>query len=206
MAVKIKNGFDQISNENAVTKGGQYKAGTVNNAHLTSVDIIAKGVIVGDKTDDLETSLQAPISSSRSSNIVVSRMDWETAVRKLTNAQQTVLDNAVVSDEEKIAWILSANREVAGHGGNIKYTFAVQQGPNSGEVEVTAEVADAVAHLVTWTEDLVDFTKKADPWTSTSAKTTVPHVPTGVRLAFFHKGIYATKRMDWEGPIYLTVN
>ena len=203
--IQIKLGFNKIDNANAVTKGGQYAEGVVDNVYFTDQEINDKGADVFTASDDLKKALQQPKSSTRSSGIVVARIDWETEVRALTKLQQKVINDAEVSDEVKVEMIKSANREVAKQGANHKYKFTGKRGKNSGEVEFTAVNDEAVAHLFTWTDDLENFTNKADPWTSTGAKTTAEGVPVEKRLALFHKGIYAKKRMDWEGPIFLTV-
>jgi hypothetical protein len=204
MEAQIKLGFEEITNEDATIKGILYADGTVGNPYFTGAELIAQGVLVRNDTVDLGKALQKPISPTRASNIQIARNTWEKDVRLLTQMQQIVVSAADVSDEEKIKMIKSANREVVQHTNRQKFTFTAKRGPNSGEVVFTAETSDAVAHLFTYTTDLISFKSKADPWESASAKTTATGIPKG-ELAFFHKGIFTKKRMDWEGPVFLTV-
>lgn len=204
MEAQIKLGFEEISNDEALTQGIHYYEGTVNNAYFTSAEIIAQGQKVKTVTGDLGTEMGKPLSPTRASSILIARNVWNKEVRLLTQMEQLVVTAAAVSDDEKVKMIKSANREVIQKTVHQKFAFAANRGANSKEVVFTAETSDAVAHLYTWTPDLVHFTGKADPWESAGAKTTATGVPLGA-LAFFHKGIFTKKRMDWEGPIFLTV-
>jgi hypothetical protein len=155
-------------------------------------------------TGDLGTEMQKPLSPTRASSILVARNTWNKEVRLLTQMERIVFSAADVTDAEKEKMIKSANREVAQIGVRQKFTSTAKRGPNANEFIFTAESLDAVAHIYTWTPDLVPFTGKADPWESAGAKTTDLVVPKG-DLAFFQKGIFQKKRIDWEGPIFLTV-
>jgi hypothetical protein len=204
MKINIKLGFEEIKNSDAVIKGYSYASGVDSNPYFTMAEILAQGPIVKTASDKLKEALEKPKSSTRSDDINVARELWEKEVTYLTQLEEIVVRNASVTDEEKIKMVHSANREVADHAVRQKYDFTVNRGPNSGEVVFTAVTKDAVAHMFTWTKDLVNFTNKADPWESAAAKTTATVVPVGDELAFFHKAIFYKKRMDWEGPIFLT--
>ena len=204
MKFNVRLGFGVINNENAVIIGNRYAAGIDDNAYFQGVDIQAQGVKVGVSSGKLLTALEKPKSPTRTSDIAAARVVWETDVTALTGMVELVVLNTIASDEAKIAMIQSANMEVVGHGGGRTHTFTANRGDNSGEVKFDAEGDEAVAHLYTWSADLENFTNKADPWESSGAKTTATGVPKA-RLAFFHKGIYTKKRVDWQGPIFLTV-
>ena len=203
MKIQIKLGFDDLSNSEAVVQGYLYASGVDSNPFFPETNIIAQGVVVKGKTDKLEEALAKPKSSTRTPAINAARAEWETEVTALTKMQEIAVNAADVADDVKIEMVQSANREVIEHTPRQKYTFSVKRGTNSGTAVFTAETKDAVAHLFTWTEDLVNFANKADPWESASAKTTATGVPVNKDLAFFHKAIFAKKRMDWEGPIFL---
>ena len=175
------------------------------NDYFPQEDVKEQGGVVQTATEDLQKALALPKSSSRTSAIKAARAKWEKEVTTLTNLEENVVNAANVSDEVKVVMVQSANREVVEHPVRQKYDYTVKRGPNSGEVVFTAVTKDAVAHLYTWSSDLVNFTNKADPWESASAKTKTSGLPVGNELAFFHKAIFAKKRMDWEGPILLKV-
>jgi hypothetical protein len=197
MEIKIKKGFRGLKNSDAIVKGYQYADGVANNSFFPDQEIIDKGDDVRTASDDLKTALAQPVSSIRSNGIEVARKAWEKEVSALTNLEQMVVNDADVTDDEKINMVKSANREVARRGHGQKLKFTAKRGSRSGDVDFTAEVEDAVAHLYTWTDDLAEFTGKADPWVSASAKTTAEGVPTGNELAFFHKAVYTKKK--WIG-------
>jgi len=204
MKFKVRLGYGNIDNPNAVIIGYRYAAGIDNNAYFPGEDIQDQGAKVGVSSGKLKTALEKPKSPTRTSGIADARVVWETDVTSLANMVELVVLNTIASDEVKIAMIQSANMEVVGYAGGSKHTFSVKRGDNSGEVVLDAEGDEAVAHLYTWSADLENFTNKADPWESSGAKTTAIGVPKA-RLAFFHKGIYTKKRVDWQGPIFLTV-
>jgi hypothetical protein len=205
MKIQIKLGFDDLSNTDAVTQGYLYAEGVDGNPYFPGENIVAQGPIVKTKTDKLQEALAKPKSPTRTPAINAARAEWETEVTSLTKMQEIVVNSADVADDVKIEMVKSANREVVVHPVRQKYDFTAKRGANTSEVVFTAVTKDAVAHLYTWTSDLVNFTNKADPWVSASAKTTATGVPVGNELAFFHKAIFAKKRMDWEGPIFLKV-
>jgi hypothetical protein len=204
MKIQIKLGFNDISNSNAVINGKLYADGVADNAFFPQEAVKDQGTVVLTATGNLKTALEQPKSPTRTSGINAARAAWEKEVTTLTNLEENVVNGANVADDVKIQMVQSANREVVGHTPRQKYDFTVNRGPNSGEVVFTAETKDAVAHLYTWTSDTVHFANKADPWESAGAKTTATGVPVDDELAFFHKAIFHTKRMDWEGPIFLT--
>jgi hypothetical protein len=205
MKIQIKLGFRKIKNADAVIKGDLYAAGVDDNPFFPEANVIAQGLVVKSASANLKNALEKPKSLTRSSEIKVARRKWELEVTKLTKLQEIIVNSADVADDVKKEMVQSANREVVEHPIHQKYDFSAKRGTNSGEVIFTAVTKDAVSHLYTWTDDLKNFTNKADPWVSAGAKTTATGVPTGNELAFFHKAIFARKRMDWEGPIFLTV-
>ena len=204
MKFKVRLGFRFLTNANAAIVGVRYAEGVEGNPFYPGVDIQAQAAKVGVSSGKLLTALEKPKSPNRTSNIAAARVVWETDVTALTSMVELVVLNTTASDEAKIAMIQSANMEVVGHGGGTTHTFTANRGDNSGEVKFDAEGDEAVAHLYTWSADLENFANKADPWESSGAKTTAIGVPKA-RLAFFHKGIYTKKRVDWQGPIFLTV-
>lgn len=205
MKVQIKLGFKEITNSEAVIQGTLFASGVVNNTFFPELNVIAQGIVVQTATDTLQTALGQPKSSTRTSGINAARVVWETEVTSLSKMQEIVVNSADVADDVKIQMVQSANRAVVVYGVHQKYGFTATRGDNSGEVVFTAETIDAVAHLFTWSSDLENYTNKADPWTSAGAKTTATGVPVDDELAFFHKAIFAGKKMDWEGPIFLKV-
>ena len=205
MKIQILLGFEKTTNPNAVIKGELYADGVADNAFFPEDAVKEQGLVVKSKTDKLKEALAKPKSPTRTPAINAARAEWETEVTTLTNLEENVVNNANVADDVKIEMVQSANREVVVRPVHQKYDYTVKRGPNSSEVVFTAVTKDAVAHLYTWTSDLENFTNKADPWVSASAKTTATGVPVGNELAFFHKAIFAKKRMDWEGPIFLKV-
>jgi hypothetical protein len=205
MKIQIKLGFRNLSNQKAVIQGNLYADGVAENPYFNYPNIKAKGQAIVLASDNLRTALSMPRSTTRTQDIKVARIKWESEVTELTRLQEIVVNNADVSDEKKIEMVKSGNREVVEHPIRQKYNFTVKRGKNSGEVVFTAETKNAVAHLYTWTDDHINYTNKADPETSTSAKKTAKGLPVGKELAFFHKGIFRKKSMDWEGPIFLTV-
>jgi hypothetical protein len=205
MTIEIKLGFHEISNAEAVINGDLYAQGVDGNPYFTGADIIAKGEAVKTASENLKNALDRPKSITKSSGIKIARAKWEKEVSALTKMQELVINSADAIDEEKIKMARSANREVVEHPVRQKYDFTAKRGDNSGEVKFTAATKDAVAHLYTWCTDLETFIDKADPWVSSGAKTIASGVPIGKELAFFHKAIFTKKRMDWEGPIFLTV-
>ena len=205
MKIQIKLGFRKLKNADAVIKGDLYADGVDDNPFFPETAVIAQGLVVKSSSENLKNALEKPISLTRSSGIKAARSKWELEVTKLTKLQEIVVNSADVADDVKIQMVQSTNREVIEHPVHQKYDFTAKRGPNSGEVIFTAVTKDAVSHLYTWTDDLVNFTNKVDPWTSAGAKTTATGLPIGNELAFFHKAIFAKKRMDWEGPIFLKV-
>jgi len=204
MKLKIKLGFDHITDANAVIEGNRFATGVIDNPLYPGEDIQDQAAKLGVSSGKLLTALEKPKSPTRTSEIAAARLVWETDMAALANMVELVVWAATGSDESKIAMIQSTNMDVVGHGGGTTHTFSVKRGDNSGEVVFDAEGDEAVAHLYTWSADLENFTNKADPWESSGAKTTATGVPKA-RLAFFHKGIYTKKRVDWQGPIFLTV-
>ena len=204
MKFKVRLGFRFLTNANAVIEGNRFAAGVIDNPLYPGEDIQDQAAKVGVSSGKLKTALEKPKSATRTSDIAAARVVWETDMAALANMVELVVWAATGSDAAKIAMIQSTNMEIVGHGGGTKHTFSANRGDNSGEVKFDAEGDEAVAHLYTWSADLENFANKADPWTSSGAKTTATGVPKA-RLAFFHKGIYTKKRVDWQGPIFLTV-
>ncbi|MEI8202966.1 MAG: hypothetical protein WCH34_08140 [Bacteroidota bacterium] len=205
MSVRIKLELNKTNNEKAVIKGGLFADGVTNNSNFTEQQIIDQGVKVRVSSGKLKTALEKPKGPTRTDAVKVARAVWDNDVNVLARMEEISVNSLDCSDDEKAEKIHSANMEVVGYTFPKKHTFTAERGANSGEVDFDAEGSDAVAHLYTWTTDLVNYTNKADPWDSSGAKTTAIKVPLG-RLAFFHKGIFRKqRRMDWEGPILLTV-
>ncbi len=204
MKIQIRLGLHEIKNSDAVIKGDLYAKGVDNNPYFPGADIIAQGDVVKTCSDKLKGALDEPKSSTKSSSINIARTKWDKEVSTLTTMEELVVNNADATDEEKIKMVQSANREVVEHPVRQKYQFTAKRGANSGEIDFTAVTKDAVAHLYTYCTDLETFKDKADPCCSAGAKTTASGVPIGKELAFFHKAIFAKKKMDWEGPIFLT--
>ena len=204
MKFRIKLGFEEITDPEAVIQGNLYADGIDGNAYFPEQPIIDKAAEVGVASENLKKALELPKTSTKTTAVKVARDKWELEVTALTKLEENAVNAADVSDDEKLLMVESANREMVGHTARKKYTFDVERGENSGEVIFTGDTKDAVAHMYTWSADLENFTNKADPWESASAKTTATGVPLG-KLAFFHKSIFRTKRMDWEGPLFLDV-
>ncbi len=204
MGVRVKLGFKNITNSQAVIKGGTYADGVTNNQNFTEQQIIDAGAKVRVTSGKLKTALEMPNGPTRADAIKLARVAWENDVSILAGLEEVSVNSTDDSNDEKAEKIHSANMEVVGYTFPKKHTFSAKRGANSGEVDFDAEGNGAVAHLYSWTADLVNFTNKADPWDSSGAKTTATKLPLG-KFAFFHKGIFAGKRMDWEGPIFLTV-
>ena len=204
--IQIKQGIVDLKNSDAVIAADLFAEGVVDNDYFTDAGVVAQGVKVKTAADKLKGALDAPKSATKSSTIASKRADLEKEVFILTNLEENVVNAANVSDDVKIDMVKSANREVVVHPVRQKYNFTAKAGSNNGEVDFTAETKDAVAHLYTWTQDLENFTNKADPLCSAGAKKTAKGLPLEIELAFFHKAIFARKEMDWEGPIYLTLH
>jgi hypothetical protein len=200
MKIRVKLGLGDTTDSLAVTNGGHYVECMTGNQLFIAAYIVAKVLKVKDAVVALDKALKAPVSSTKTDNIKKARSLFDIEVTSLAGMVEDVANDPSLTDEDKTAVVHSAGMEVWETATPQKHTFKVKQGETSGSVIVYAK-GKIPAHLVCYTEDVVEFKNRSEPIDSTSSIIPIEGLKKNTEYAFFHKAIKPKVKCDWEGPI-----
>ena len=199
MKIRVKLGLGETTDSQAVTNGGHYVECMTNNQLFIAAYIVAKVAKVKDATIALDKALKAPVSATKTDDIRNARSTYDLEVTSLAGMVEDVANDPSLTEDQKKAVVHSAGMEVWETATPQKHTFKVKQGETSGSVIVYAK-GKVAAHLVCYTEDVVDFKNRSEPIDSTSSIIPIEGLKKNTEYAFFHKAIKPKVKCDWEGP------
>lgn len=204
MKIKIVLNLSKRSNAEVLVDADSYTTKMVDNPNFTAPEIKTQITTVQTAAADLRSSMNAPLSETKTDTVRRSRDVLDRSLTKLGNQVKDVANDPNVPDDMRITIAHSAGMAVKTATHPQKHVFEVRNGSTSGSVLLMAE-GGVNANGWQYTTDLVGFTNRISVDPTTSAKVEIPNLEKGVKHAFFHKPIIAGEKTDWEGPIFWVV-
>jgi hypothetical protein len=150
-----------------------------------------------------EITLESIGSPASTGNLRDQRLALENHLTILITQVEQQLNQADLTDGERLTQTQAAGLAVRGRGRRTKQKFGLKHGLHPGEIIVTMP-GRMQAHEVQITDDLVNFSNK-EIVVSTLSVTEINGLKSGIQYAVFHRAYGRHAEKGLEGPLYILV-